>query len=92
MENQVTPQQPKDDKKGLCITSLVLGLVSFFCCNPLYLVSVAAIITGIIGATSNSPSKGMAIAGAVIGGASILICIIVDICLIPFTFGASFFF
>ncbi len=76
----------------MAIAALVCGLVSFFCCNPLYLVSIAAIILGIVAICKENESKGMAIAGLCLGGASILIGIIVDICLIPFTLGGSFLF
>ena len=82
----------KKKTSGVSIAALVCGLVSLCCCNPLYLVSVAAIILGAIGIIKNDESKGMAIAGLVLGIVSVVICVIMDIILIPFTLGTSFFF
>lgn len=77
---------------GVAIASLVCGLISFFgCCNPFYLVSLAAIVLGIVGLTQKGSGKGMATAGLILGIAAILIWVVVDIILLPFTFGASFF-
>lgn len=90
MDNQNYYVQ-EEPKKGLSVASLVCGIISYFCCNPLYLVSIAAVILGIV-ALCKKESKGMAIAGLVLGGMSILVCFIVDLCLIPFTFGTSFLF
>ena len=83
--------QPQKSSSGVCTASLILGLVSLFCCNPLYLTSLAAVITGIIGLTGNRDSKGMAVAGLILGIASVGIWVILDIILAPFTFGISFF-
>lgn len=85
-------QQPQKSGKGLAIASLVCGLVCFFCINPCYLLSFAACITGGIALGKNTEGKGMAIAGIILGIASIVIQVIVDICLIPFTFGLTFLF
>ncbi len=77
---------------GICIASLVCGLVSFLgCCNPFYLVSLAAVILGIVGVCGSYSGKGMAIAGIILGVLAVLIWVVLDILLIPFTFGASFF-
>ena len=96
MDNQeyqvYTPEEPNDNK-GLAVASLICGIISFFCVNPCYLVSLAAIITGCVYlGKKGTSSKGMAIAGLILGIASIVIGVIVDLCLIPITFGTSFFF
>ena len=77
---------------GVSVAALVCGIVSFCCCNPLYLVSVAAVVLGIVGLTKKDSSNGMAIAGIILGALSVIICIIIDILLLPFTLGTSFFF
>ncbi len=79
-------------KDGVCLASLICGIISFCCCNPCYLVSIAAIVTGIIGIAGNKNPKDMAIAGLALGALSIIICIIVDVVMLPFTMGTSFFF
>lgn len=58
--------------------------------NPLYLVSVAAIVLGVVGIVKKNSKKGMAIVGLILGGSSILFGIIMDIIMIPFTYGLSF--
>ena len=85
------PQPPQQQKgNGVSIASLVCGLVSFFgCCNPLYLVSAAAVILGIVALCVNR-SKGMAIAGIILGVVGAAIWVVVDIFLAVFTGGLSF--
>lgn len=89
--NEFVEVEPKPKKNGWAIAALVCGIVSLCCCNPMYMVSLAAIITGIIGLMGNKGSKGMAITGIVLGGVAVLIGIVLDILLLPFTFGTSFF-
>ena len=86
--------QPEEKKSnGVSIAALVCGLLSLCCCNPMYLVSLAAIVLGIVGISQkNSSNKGMAITGLVLGSLAIVVSIIVDIILLPFTLGTSFFF
>ena len=79
----------KKEQKGLSIASLVCGLVAFCCCNPLYSVSIVAIILGAIGCGKGG--KGMAITGIILGALSIVFSILVDIILFPFTYGVGFF-
>lgn len=90
MEEYVVEQEPK--KSGLCIASLVCGIVATLgCCNPFYLVSLAAVVTGIIGLATGKQPKGMAIAGLVLGIVSACIWVVLDIILAIFTGGLSFF-
>lgn len=90
-EYQYQYQPPQKEKgNGLSIASMVCGLVAFFCCNPLYMVSTAAVILGIVALCVNR-SKGMAITGIVLGALSVIIWVVIDILLAPFTLGVSFF-
>ena len=89
--NNMVDLEPKPQKNGWAIAALVCGIVSLCCCNPMYMVSLAAIITGIIGLMGDKGSKGMAIAGIVLGGVSALIGVVVDIITLPLTFGTGFF-
>lgn len=89
--NNMVDLEPKPKKNGWAIAALVCGIVSLCCCNSMYMVSLAAIITGIIGLMGDKGSKGMAIAGIVLGGVSALIGVVVDIITLPLTFGTGFF-
>lgn len=80
-----------EKKNGISIAALVCGIVGFCCCNPLYLVSIAAIVLGLIGMNKNDSSKNMAIAGLILGAVSIAFCLIVDLLMLPLTFGLGFF-
>ena len=77
VETKVVVEEPKKDRKGFCIASMVLGIVAlvFFC---IWYVSIPcailAIIFGVLGIKSTG--KGMAIAGIVTSCLSILFFII----------------
>ncbi len=73
----------------MAIASLILGIVGFFL-NPLYLVSIAAIVTGVIG-RGNYDQKGMATAGLILGICTFVLQCIGDILITLFTFGLGFF-
>lgn len=65
-----------NNKKGLCIASLVLGIISIvFCC--IYVISIPcailALIFGIIGVKSTT--KGMAIAGIITSAISLIVLV-----------------
>ena len=68
-----------EEKKtsGLAIASLVCGIASLII-NPCYLVSLAAIVLGIIGLSLRCGGKGMALAGLLVGSGSIVIWVIID--------------
>ena len=75
---QNQPQEKKSN--GVSIASFVCGLVSLCCCNPMYLVSLAAVILGIVGITQkNNPNKGMAIAGIIIAAVGVVLSIVITI-------------
>ena len=57
------PQPPK----GLSITSLILGIVGVVFCGTLFLVSVAAIVTGHLAAKRQPYAKGMWLTGLITG-------------------------
>ena len=87
-ENYAVPAK-KDS--GVCVVALICGIVAFIY-NPLYLVSVSAVITGIVGLTGNRDSKGLAVTGLILGILAFLLQLVVDIVLSVFTFGLSFLF
>ena len=83
VENRNTQGSKKEDRKGLAIAAMVLGIVSIvFCC--VYWVSIIcailAIIFGIVAIKSSG--KGMAISGIVTGSIGIFISLFVTIFLI----------
>lgn len=78
-----TPFQPPPagtggQNKTLAIVSLVIGIVSALCCSSVFLVGIAAIVTGFMakGKASSNPEEyggtGMAWAGIILGGVSLL--------------------
>ena len=76
-ENIKTEKQ-KEDKKGFCIASLVLGIVTliFFCIWYISIpCGILAIIFGILGIKSTG--KGMAVAGLTTGTIGLVISIII---------------
>ena len=88
----VKTEEPKQEKKGFCIASLVLGIITlvFFC---LWYISIPcgilAIIFGIIGLKSTS--RGMAIAGLITGSIGLVISalIVIFLFIVGFTIGVS---
>lgn len=88
--SEVYVVEEKKHNDGLAIAALVCGIVSFCCCNPLYLVSVAAIILGIVALVKKTESKAMSIVGLCLGGASILIGFCADLILTIASMGAGF--
>lgn len=73
---QQTPQ-PKQEKKGLSIASMVLGICGFLAwCIPLFglPVCVTGLILGILGVGKGS--KGMAIAGIIMCSITLILTII----------------
>lgn len=83
-----TQQPVKDEKNGLCIASMVLGIISIVCILVWFIsvpCAILAIIFGCIG--HKSSKKGMAIAGIVTGSISAVLMILLVTFL--FTFGLS---
>lgn len=83
---QNTPFQPPaagttGQNKTLAIISLVLGIISFLCCNW-FVVGIAAVITGFIakGKAEKDPAnfggRGLAVGGIITGGISALLGLI----------------
>jgi len=67
------------------VTSLVAGILSFFCFGLLLIPNIVAVITGIVGLIAAGQGKkgsGMAIAGLVCGIASTLLCAPISIALL----------
>lgn len=73
-------------KEGFCIASLVLGIVGFLI-NPIYVVSILAIIFGAIGLKEAEPNGNRAKTGLILGVIAICVQIFMDIILTLFTAG-----
>ena len=72
----------------MALASFICGLVAFFgCCNPMYLVSLASIILGIIALCAKKEPKWMAIVGLITGGISIVVWPIIEIAASLLTMG-----
>ena len=78
-----TPFQPPPagvggQNKTLAIVSLVTGLLGFFCCSSVFLVGIAAIVTGFMARSKSAADpaqyggNGMALAGMILGAISVL--------------------
>lgn len=89
--SEVYVVEEKKSGNGLGIAALVCGIVSFCCLNPLYLVSAAAIILGIVALCKKGENKVMPIVGLCLGGGSLLLGMVVDIIITICTMGAGFF-
>ena len=86
------PYQPVEKTNPLAIVSMILGIVSavitVFCCCFSYganlPVAIAAIITGVLQMKSKTNQKGhgMALAGVITGGASIVLTLIAAVVLV----------
>lgn len=76
-------EEPKKEKKGFCIASMVLGIIAlvFFCIWYISIpCAILAIIFGILGL--KTATRGMAIAGLVTGSIGLAISVIVIVFII----------
>jgi hypothetical protein len=77
------PGQGGAPKKGLAITSMVLGIVSVVLFLPLWFLTfftgLAALITGVLARKRNPEAKGFALAGIITGVVGLLLSLIVGI-------------
>lgn len=83
-------QEPKKEKKGFCIASMVLGIVAlvFFCAWYISIpCGILAIIFGILGV--KTINKGMAIAGLITGSIGLFISTLIVIALFVFGFAVG---
>ena len=78
------------EKNTIGMIGMILGIVGFFL-NPVYLVSVAAIILSIIGLTKKNTTKGMAIAGIILGPLSLIAQLVFDFVFTALTYGVGVF-
>lgn len=85
--NVVIINNNNNDYKTVCLLALIFG-ISGFLINPLYLVSIAAIVLGIVGQLHTVYYKNWAIAGWICGAVSMVFQFIIDIFC---TFGAGIF-
>lgn len=87
-ESTVTVEQSADTKDGLCVASLILGIVGFFI-NPVYICSILAIVFGAIGMKANGVNAGKAKIGLILGIVAIIVQFVLDIIITIFTMGAG---
>lgn len=85
VETKVVVEEPKKDRKGFCIASMVLGIIALvlFCVWYLSIpCAILAVIFGILGIKSKG--KGMAIAGLVTGSIGLVVSVFIIIFLVIF--------
>ncbi|MBF4631705.1 DUF4190 domain-containing protein [Clavibacter phaseoli] len=82
------PGQGGAPKKGLAITSMVLGIVSVVLSLPLwfltFFVGIAAIITGVLARKRNPGTKGFWLTGIILGIVGVLVSIVVVLVVVVF--------
>ncbi|OUE23371.1 DUF4190 domain-containing protein [Clavibacter michiganensis] len=82
------PGQGGAPKKGLAITSMVLGIVSVLLSLPLwfltFFVGIAAIITGVLARKRNPGTKGFWLTGIITGIVGVLVSILVVLFVVVF--------
>lgn len=74
---QQYPEQPEQPGRGFAIASLVLGIVSFFCCGTIC--SILGIIFGVISKQRQKENNGMATAGIVLSVIALVLGILFTI-------------
>lgn len=67
-------QEPADNSRGFAIASLVLGILSFFCCGTVC--SILGLVFGIISRKKNPVNNSMATAGIVLSIIALVLGII----------------
>jgi len=78
-EEDTSPAAPQQKMSGLCIASLVLGLLGFLCCGPF--TSIPGVICGHMGLGAVKQSngqltgKGLGIAGLVVSYLSLVLTV-----------------
>ena len=83
-----TSVQKKDNSKGMAIASLVLGIVSFFCCGPIS--AVVGIVLGVISRKNKPNENGMATAGIILSVIALILWVVLMIWSIVTTGHLSF--
>ncbi len=80
VSNETKQEETKKDRKGFCITALVLGIIALVCFCLWYIsipCGILAIIFGILGIKSES--KGLAIAGLITGSIGLIVSTLIII-------------
>ena len=83
-------QQPVKTTSGAATAALICGILALFV-NPMYIISLVAIITGFVGISAKPENKSSAIGGLILGFVSLFIQLIADIIITIFSFGFGFF-
>lgn len=77
--SSVNSNAPVKNKPGFAIASMVCGIVSILCCCTGYfglLLSIVAVVLGIVALVKKYDGKGMAIAGIICGSIGLIIVLI----------------
>ena len=74
-QRMMNPNKP--DYENVSVLAFVFGILGFFF-NPLYLVSLAAIVLGIIGHANQGSKKSMAMVGWILGLISLVVQLVFD--------------
>lgn len=78
---------------GVSIASLVCGILALLCCCATYfsiILSIAAIVLGIIAIVKKYDGMGMAIAGIAVGGIAIVFCILMVVIVASSSYSSIF--
>lgn len=78
----VEPMSANQGSQAFAIASMVLGIISLVCCclgNISLIMAIVSIVLGIITLVKKMPGKGMAIAGLICSGFSVVIYIVLVI-------------
>lgn len=78
---------------GVSIASLICGILALLCCCATYfsiILSIAAIVLGIIAIVKKYDGMGMAIAGIAVGGVAIVFCILMVVIAASSTYSSFF--
>jgi len=67
----------RQDYESVCVLAFVFGLVGFLF-NPLYLISLAAIILGVVGHSNNGSKKTLGMLGWILGIISLFVQMVFD--------------
>lgn len=75
--------EEQNASKGLSVASLILGILSMLCCCIGFPFAIIGIILAIVSLVKHKDGKGLAIAGLITSGITMIISVITAISLVP---------
>ena len=75
--------EEQNASKGLSVASLILGILSMLCCCIGFPFAIIGIILAIVSLVKHKGGKGLAIAGLITSGITMIISVITAISLVP---------